>query len=128
MTRRNSVYLALIALLVAVNLARWLMPSGKGAEASAAHSKVFLPEDFRLRMDFPAASASRRNLFQPNGVASPMAKTHTGRMRLKAVAQPPVQHEQNETKAADSVLGNLKLLCVVFRGGKGQAYLALGKI
>lgn len=127
MKRRYSVYLVLIALLVAANLARWLAHSGKDAEGSAVQSKVFLPEDFRLRMDSPVAAGSRRNLFQPNGDASRVATNHTSRSMAKAMAQPPVQHEQSEAGAADGVLGKLKLLGVVFRAGKGQAYLSLDK-
>lgn len=127
MTRRYSIYLTLIAMLVAANLVRWWMHSEKGAEGSAAQGKVFLPEDFRLRMDFPATAVPRRNLFQPNDAAFPVARTPTRRAMVKTAAQPPAQHEQIEAQAAGGALGKLKLLGVVFRDGKGRAYLSLDK-
>lgn len=76
-----------------------------------------------MRVDFPAAVEPRRNLFQPRGSTYPTNTTHA----RQVVAQPPVIAGQNEAEAADSRLGKLKLLGVVFRGGEGQAYLALDK-
>ena len=122
MKRQYSVYLGLIALLAVVNLWRWWPHPGTGTEESAARGKVFLPEDFRLRVDLPAAIEPRRNLFQPRGGTFRTNTTHA----RQGVAQPPVLSGQNEA-IAEGGLGKLKLLGVVFRAGKGQAYLALDK-
>lgn len=128
MNRRYSVYVGLIALLVVVNLGRWWLHSGNGADESAARSKVFLPEDFRVRVNFPAAGETRRNLFQPMGAAPTMPLAHARQAVAKAVPPPPpADPAQVEAEAARSRLGKLKLLGVVFRVGKGQAYLSQGR-
>lgn len=127
MKRRYSIYLGLIALLVAANLGRVWLHSGNGSEESVAHGKVFLPGDFRLRMDFPAAGEPRRNLFQPMSMTPRMTPTHVRQAKLKTVTQPPIKPEQSEAELAAGRLAKLKLLGVVFRAGKGQAYLALDK-
>lgn len=130
MSRRYSVYLGLIAFLVLVILGRWWLNSGTemgegGTAEAAAHGKVFLPEDFRLRVDFDTASVPQRNLFQPQGSASPTRTMSIS--QAKAAAMPPPDPERNEREVADSELGQFRLLGVVFRAGKGQAYLALKK-
>lgn len=125
MKRRYSMYLGLIALLVAANLGRWWLHSEKGAEISVASGKVFLPEDFRLHADLPAAAEPRRNLFQPKSGAHRM--TTTQNRQAMVAAQPKAQPGQIEAEAAGIGLGKLKLLGVVFRAGKGQAYLAMEK-
>ncbi len=132
MNRRYAVYLGLIALLVVVILGRgWLnsekRAGGLGTEESAARGKIFLPEDFRLRVDIPATIEPHRNLFQPKNGASLMNTTHARQAMVKVVSQPPVNLGQNEAEAADGRLTKLKLLGVVFRAGKGQIYLALNK-
>lgn len=127
MTRRYAVYLGLIALLVLVNLGRWWLHSGSGIEDSAVRGKIMLPEDFRVRVNYPAASGEmRRNLFQPAS-ASAATVAHGGKTMAKAVMPYPPAPAHNEAEAAGNRLGKLKLLGVVFRNGKGQAYLAQGK-
>lgn len=126
MNRRHSVYLGLIALLVAVNLVRWWPHPGNGAGKSAMRGNVYLPEDFRLRMDSSAAAGKlQRNLFQQKSGATRMAPTQN-RQNMVA-AKPAAQPGQRIAEAAGGELGKLKLLGVVFRAGKGQAYLAMEK-
>lgn len=126
MNRRYAIYFGLIALLVAANLARvWLDP-GKGAEETGAQRKAFLPDDFRLHVDLPAAGEPRRNLFQPAGMTkSPrVTPNHARQGNVVVVTQAPIEPENNEAELAVGRLGKLKLLGVVFRAGKGQVYLA----
>lgn len=125
MKRRYAVYLGLIALLVAINVGRLWLHSGKESEEMAARGKVFMPEDFRLRVDIPSAEeGAGRNLFQPHGSASLMMITHSRKTAVKAGMQQPTPPVQAETEAG---LGKLRLLGVVFHAGKRQAYLALDK-
>ena len=126
MTRRYAVYLGLIALLVLVNLGRWWLHSGSGIEGSAVRGKIMLPEDFRVRVNYPASGEMRRNLFQPAG-ASTATVAHGDKTKAKGVMPYPPAQAPNETEAAGSRLGKLKLLGVVFRNGKGQAYLGQDK-
>jgi hypothetical protein len=125
MTRRYSVYLGLIALLAVVNFGRWWLHSGS-ADVSA-REKVMLPEDFRVRVNFPAAGGEmRRNLFQPGG-GTPVATANVRKTTVRSVTPPPAAPAPNEAEVAYSRLGKLKLLGVVFRNGKGQVYLAQDK-
>ncbi|MFA6902438.1 MAG: hypothetical protein WC236_05080 [Gallionellaceae bacterium] len=127
MNRRYAIYFGLIALLIAANFVRVWLDSGKGAgEQPVAHGKAFLPEDFRLRVDVPVTGELQRNLFQPPG-APRMTPAHAKQTRAKSVTQSPLKLEKNETELAANRLAKLKLLGVVFRAGKGQAYLGQDK-
>jgi hypothetical protein len=126
MNRRYSIYFGLIALLIAANFARVWLDSGKGTRETVAHGKIFLPEDFRLRVDFPSVGEPQRNLFQPLG-APRMIPAHVHQTKVKAVTQSALKFEKNEADLAADRLAKLKLLGVVFRGGKGQAYLGQDK-
>jgi hypothetical protein len=120
--RHYAIYYALIGVLVVANLGRWwLAPAGNRA-ADAVHSRSFLPEDFRLRVDSPLAlGASHRDLFHPGNVTAGIHPVSV-RPRARIEAPPPAPVEM-----ADADLDGLKLLGVVFRGGKGKAYLSLDK-
>lgn len=126
MNRRYSIYFGLIALLIAANFVRVWLDSGEVAGETVAHGKEFLPEDFRLHVDLPATGEPQRNLFQSLGV-SRMATTHAKKSKVKAVTQTPLKLEKNEADLAVDQLAKLKLLGVVFRGSKGQAYLGQDK-
>jgi hypothetical protein len=132
MMRRYSIYFALIALLAAANIGRWWFAAAKADGAGSSHSRIFLPEDFRLRVDSPLAlGASRRDLFQPGNVrmAGTAGASHAGSARrlARTVPQPAAPAEPTAAEAAAAELGKVKLLGVVFRGGKGRAYLGLDK-
>ncbi len=126
MKRRYNIYFVLIALLLAANLARVWWVSEKGSKETVAHSKVFLPGDFRLHVDAPGAGEPYRNLFQAQGETRKSAP-HSRPAKVKAVMPPPLKLEKTENEQALDRLGRLKLLGVVFRAGKGQAYLSQDK-
>jgi hypothetical protein len=131
MNRRYQVYLGVIAFLVLVILGRLWLNSGKvfvGKDTGeAAHGVVFLPEDFRLHVDFHVANEPHRDLFQAQG-STPLTHTnHARQATVKAATLPPAIPVQTGAQPADSALGQFKLLGVVFRAGKGQVYLALNK-
>lgn len=125
MKRRYSIYLGLIAILVAIIIGRWWIHAVKAGGASATHGKIFLPEDFRLRVESSdTLVAQRRNLFQPAGkVAMRIPLLRHGRATVNTVVQPQLK----QAEAADAEFGKLKLLGVVFHAGRAQAYLALDK-
>lgn len=125
MNRRYAMYLGVIALLALVNAGRWALHPASGAGEPGMRGKTVLPEDFRLRVDIPDAGGAGRNLFlaqapRRQGSASASAARHVPHAAITAVA-PPVPAE------AESALGKLRLLGVVFHGGKRQAYLARDK-
>lgn len=126
MNRRYSIYFGLIALLIAANFVRVWLDSGEVAGETVAHGKEFLPEDFRLHVDLPATGEPQRNLFLPQG-APRIITAHAKPARVKAVTQTPATLEKNEADLAVDRLAKLKLLGVVFRGSKGQAYLGQDK-
>lgn len=130
MKRKYTLYYVLIALLAVANIGRWWFATPTPG-ADAARSRTFLPEDFRLRVDSPLAqSASRRDLFQPGSAGRAARGTAAAphpvpaHMAAKAAVPPP---PPSETEVAAAELGKLRLLGVVFRGGKGRAYLAMDK-
>lgn len=143
MSRRHSIYLGLIALLVVVNLWRAWLPAADEAGAAADRSPVFLAEDFHLRAAPPIARAApRRDLFRPvDGAAFRATPPRSGpaiakparavRTALPApvasVAAEPAVEVDPEMAAADAEFGRLKLLGVVFHAGNKRAYLARNK-
>ncbi|HEY6095567.1 MAG TPA: hypothetical protein VIU93_11510 [Gallionellaceae bacterium] len=122
MSRRYAAYLALIALLVAVNAVRWMHGMPWDTRNSAA-TEAYAEEDFRLHAGQPAAlNASRRNLFEPAGRASGVAPKQIKPAAKAAPVQVAAPSPTMDTDGAG--LAKLKLLGVVFRAGAGQAYLA----
>lgn len=127
MNRRYAIYLGLIALLILANLGRWWFYHGQAGDAAMAHGKGFQPEDFRLRVNSPVAAEPYRDLFQPSGSSSVQHASHNKPAKAKAVI-PATKPAANDADVIDNGLGKLKLLGVVFRAGKGQAYLAQDKV
>lgn len=124
MNRRYGIYFGLIGLLVVVNLGRWWWRMDDGQRAT--REKTFAPEDFRLRVDVPDAGASGRNLFAAGGYSRTAGE---GSARKVAHDEPSTTVVAGPLPQAETVsgIGRLKLLGVVFHGGKRQAYLALEK-
>ncbi len=94
-------------------------------EARSAPAMAFRPEDFDLKISAAGtekAQATRRDLFRPKVVlvAKPVKKMD------KPPEPPPKTPEQLAEEAARAELTQIKLVGVVFRGSKGQAYLTQG--
>lgn len=128
MKNRYRVYLGVIAVLAAANVGRWVV-AGSGGEP-AARERVLLADDFRLRVDVPGEAGHGRNLFSRNGSVRGVVLAGRNGMRRRNVHR-PVTVAASAPDAAQSMaasgLGRLRLLGVVFHGGKRQVYLALDK-
>lgn len=127
MNRRYAIYLGLIAMLVVANLGRWWFYQDQASGISVAHGKGFQPEDFHLRVNSPVAAAPLRDLFQPSDTGAALHVLHNKSAKVKAIT-PAIKPAAINADAIDNGLDKLKLLGVVFRAGKGQAYLAQDKV
>jgi hypothetical protein len=128
MNRRYRIYLGVIALLAAVNVGRWVFAGGRAEPAS--RERMLLADDFRLRVDVPGASTRGRDLFSAGGGVRGAVSAANGQSRRKSaprIAPAPVPAADAAQVMAASGLGKLRLLGVVFHGGKRQAYLAQDK-
>jgi type IV secretory pathway VirB10-like protein len=123
-----------VVALAAANLWQWSPPQEKPRERAAAAASAFRADDFQLRVGFvaPDAPPVARNLFQPRlPPAPPPAK------KVEAAAPPPPPPpppagpppktaEELAEEAAQAELKQIRLVGVVFRGDKGQAFLVKG--
>jgi hypothetical protein len=127
MTQRQTVLLLMIPLLVGVNIWYWWPRAGEISrmESSPGVGR-FQIEDFALKIP-PGVDDKNtrlhRDLFRPKQVivAKPVVKEPP-----KPVEPPPKTPEQLEEEAARAELSQIKLVGVVFRGERGQAYLTRG--
>lgn len=125
MSRRQRVYAVLIALLLLGNLLRWgytALGAGSGVGEGA---RTFEAREFELRASVPAAAEPSRDLFaaQADAMPAPRAASRSAQPR-PPIAPAPLAPEVD---AAAAGLGRLRLLGVVVREGRSQAYLALDK-
>lgn len=122
--KRRYLLLSIAVLLLAVlNLWQWKSPEGPGEGRVSAVPHTFRVEDFQLKLGLAANDAARasRNLFQPWVPPAPPVK------KVEAPpAPPPKTPEQLAEEAARAELGQIKLVGVVFRGEKGQAFMVKG--
>lgn len=126
MSRKHSGYLLVIVMLVLVNAWRWGAFGTAADKHDATHGKTLVAEDFRLHIDASGPAGPVRDLFRPAGGEA--AKPRVRPVQAVIKAAPPIPPPELATATADSAdLGKLKLLGVVFRAGKGQAYLAFDK-
>jgi hypothetical protein len=129
----KSRYLALVAavlLLAVLNTWQWRSPGETRDERSAIPAGGFRPEDFRLKVGFATPESARisRNLFQPwrpSRPPAPMKKVEAP--PPPPPGPPPKTPEQLAEEAARAELGQIKLVGVVFRRDKGQAFLVRGE-
>ncbi len=126
MTRRNAVFISLIVLLLGINLWYW-WPRPRETPRMETSSAVrrFQIEDFELKTSQRVENkyaGPRRDLFQPKLAAVPPGLKRTN----GPPAPPPKTPEQLEAEAARAELGQIKLVGVVFRGDRGQAFLTKG--
>ena len=127
---------AAVAALAAANLWRWSAPQEKPPERVAAQASAFHAEDFQLRVGFvaPDAAPPARNLFQPRLPPPPPAPKKVEVVAAPPPPPPPVPEgpppktaEQLAEEAAQAELKQIRLVGVVFRGEKGQAFLVKGE-
>lgn len=116
-----------VLLLAGLNVLRWMW-TDKPAPTRAAAS-IYAAEEFRLRTGVAAAGHERsgRDLFRPKlPPPAPAPKVVTPPPEPPPAGPPPKTPEQLAEEAARDELRQLKLVGVVFRGGKGQAYVVKG--
>ncbi len=126
MNGRYRLYYLAIALLVLANLGRWVwvsLPTGSAQRGVQA----FEPGDFQLRWSGLAAQTPlRRDLFQPFNAARAVTASSRPVSRSLTQAQTPAPIVP-PASSADDRISRLRLLGVVMREGRAQAYLALDK-
>ena len=127
MTRRHIIFVAMISVLLGMNLWYW-WPHARETHRMAASSYVrrFQVEDFELKVPTGAEKEdqrSRRNLFLPKVSFAQLSIKKTN----NPPAPPPKTPEQLEEDAARAELAQIKLVGVVFRGDRGQAFLTEGE-
>jgi hypothetical protein len=130
MNRRRLLLAGAVVALAVLNLMHWGAPGpGRTQRAAAAAANTFGAKDFELRAGAIAAAAppSTRNLFQPRQppAPAPLAKAPEAPPAPPS-GPPPKTPEQVAEEAARDELRQIKLLGVVFRDGKGQAFLVKG--
>lgn len=131
--RHLALGIAVLA-LAAANLWQWGTPQEKPAERAAGPAGPFRADDFQLRVGFVAADAApaARNLFQPK-LPPPPPQPKKVEAPAPPPPPPPVPEgpppktaEQLAEEAAQAELKQIRLVGVVFRGDKGQAFLVKG--
>ena len=130
MKRRGIALSIAIALLAALNLWRWLPGGGPARERAAEGAPRMRAEDFRLRVGLAAADARHggRDLFRMRLPPPPPAPKPviTVKVEEPPPGPPPKTPEQVAEEAARAECGQIRLVGVVFRGERGQAFLVKG--
>ena len=124
MNRRSLVFGAGVVLLVAINVWRWWPQTGGSSAPPPAPVGGFRPDDFWLRIEpVPAAgpSSAGRDLFRLRLPPPPPVK------KVEVPPPPPPKTpEQLAEEAARAEFTQIRLVGIVFRSGKGQAFLVKG--
>ena len=126
MTRRHAAFVAIIVLLLGINLWHWWPRTREPLRIeTSSYERQFQIEDFSLSLSQEVGKLNarpRRDLFRAKVVA-----VQPGVKKLnRPPAPPPKTPEQMEEEAARAELAQLKLVGVVFRGERGQAFLTKG--
>lgn len=113
-----------VAVLLAANLWHWWprskTPAARAPEAAPRSSSIRV-EDFRLRSVIDSSQAGpTRDLFQPKYRPPPIIKKPKG-----PPPPPPKTPEQLAEEAARAELGQIRLVAVAIRSGRGEAYLSV---
>jgi len=129
---------AAVLVLALANFWQWQPPPTLREPAAAAPAGAFRVDDFQLRVGLAAADAAptTRNVFEPKLPPPPPPKKVEAK-KVEAAAPPPPPPapdpgpppktaEQLAEEAAQAELKQIKLVGVVFRGEKGQAFLVKG--
>jgi hypothetical protein len=129
MKRRYLLLGLAVFLLGVLNLWQWKSPEGPGRGRSSAPAGSLRPDDFQLRVGLAAAESARsgRDLFQMRLPPPPPPPVKVVETKAEPPPGPPPKTpEQLAEEAARAELGQIKLVGVVFRGEKGQAFLVKG--
>jgi hypothetical protein len=133
MKRRYGFLVAAVAVLLVLNLWQWKAPSGNGnaRPRGAAAAGGFRAEDFQLKVGLAMAEPARaaRNLFQPK-LPPPPPPAPVKVVEAKPEpppGPPPKSAEEIAEEASRAEIAQIKLVGVVFRGDKGQAFLVKGE-
>lgn len=121
MSRRALLLGIGVTLLVLLNLWSWWPRSTQKTRAVSAPAGGFQPEDFRLKIEaMPegGTAVAVRDLFQPKRPPPPPAK--------KIEAPPPKTPEELEEEAARAELAQFRVVGIVIRAGRAQAFLMKG--
>lgn len=125
MTRKHTVFVSIILLLLGANVWYWWPRAGEIPRMETpTGAGRYQTEDFSLKIRSGGDdkhTRPRRNLFQPK-----MAIVQTNIKKINNPAPPPKTSEQLEEEAARTELSQIKLVGVVFRGDRGQAFLTKG--
>jgi hypothetical protein len=129
--KRRYIFLVLAtALLGALNLWRWTAPAVKGRERPAAAERGLRAEDLQLRVGLATADVphAARDLFRMRLPPPPPAPPKPVEVKAEEPppGPPPKTPEQIAEEAARAELAQIKLVGVVFRGPRGQAFLVKG--
>jgi hypothetical protein len=130
MKRRYGILVAVAALLLVLNAWRWNAPPAKRGTITARAAAAFRAEDFQLRVGLAMAEPARaaRNIFQPRLPPPPPLKVAPVKVvEAPPPGPPPKTAGELAEEAARAEIGQIKLIGVVFRGEKGQAYLVKGE-
>jgi len=128
--KHRYLWLAIAILLLGVlNLWQWKTPASAARERGRTIAGAVRPDDFQLKVGLaaPESASSARNLFQPRLPAPVAPVRKKPELKVEAPPPPPAKTpEQLAEEAARAELGQIKLVGVVFRGEKGQAFLVKG--
>lgn len=124
MTRKQVIIASAVGVLVALNIWRWI-PESEGEAAGGDHAPPAEVEELNLRVADAgiASQAMRRDLFyrvapeqRTTGIANPARRPTTPPIPVKSA-------EQLALEAAQTEFAGIHVIGIVFRNGKGQAYL-----
>jgi hypothetical protein len=131
MNRRYGLLVAAVAMLLVLNLWHWNAAPSSARERSAGAVNGLRAADFQLKVGLATAEPARaaRNLFQPKLPPPPPpapVKAVEAKPELPP-GPPPKSAAEIAEEAARAEIGQIKLVGVVFRGEKGQAFLVKGE-
>lgn len=124
MNRRHLLLSALVAVTLCLNVWYWWPASPARAKDAGARTERWTPDMLRVKAagDGEMSAAVRRDLFQPR-----LAPVKAAPPPVAAPAGPPPKTpEQLAEEAARGELAQIKLVGIVFRGDKGEAFVVKG--
>lgn len=128
MNRRNGIILGAIALLLALNVLRWMpAPGQKTARAASAPQSEIAELTLRVADADTASKPMRRDLFYRTAPEPNITNANPVR-RPVAPPTPVKSPEELALESAQAEFAGIRVIGIVFRSGSGQAYLeAAGK-